>query len=184
MQQQCLEGNLWKSLATNRYEISPIQMDTRLEIEKALIGDALRALDQACTSWSSQGFITSTGRAGPKAESWVKGGFALARLDRPPGVTTYGNRVGGFHVDCPSCGGAVARAWGAAVQALKGGSHWALCCPHCSRDLGPNQVHTRPPAALARFAIELRDAGSSTLMDRQVFEDLLGPDFRLLGVRG
>ena len=49
MQQQCLEGNLWKSLATNRYEISPIQMDTRLEIEKALIGDALRALDQACS---------------------------------------------------------------------------------------------------------------------------------------
>ncbi|MFT5586471.1 MAG: putative RNA-binding Zn-ribbon protein involved in translation (DUF1610 family) [Cognaticolwellia sp.] len=136
------------------------------------------------SSWASQGFITKTGRAGPRAEDWVSGGFVLARLDRPPGVATYGNRVGGFHVDCPNCGEAVARAWGSAVQALKEGSLWVLRCPQCGNELGPNEVHTRPPAALARFAIELRDVGSSELRDRGVFEGMLGHDFRLIGVRG
>ena len=147
------------------------------------------ALDEEClaslwANWVKEGIITSKGRAGPRAEAWVKGGFVLVRVDRPPRVGTYGNRVGGFHVSCPACGQPVAREWGSAVEALKHAAPWSLSCPGCGVSLGPNQVATQPPAALARFAVELRDVGSPDLLSPGSFVGLLGQDFRVIGVRG
>lgn len=114
----------------------------------------------------------------------MEGGFVLARVDRAPTYGTYGNRVGGFHVGCPECERPLAREWGAAVQALKRSGVWSLSCPSCGRHLGPNQVSTRPPAVIARFAIELRDVGGSELLSRSSFTALLGEDFAVIGVRG
>ena len=141
-------------------------------------------LASAWSFWVKEGFITPKGRAGPKAEAWVKGGFVLARVDRPPRIGTYGNRVGGFHVNCPECANSVAREWGSAVQALKHDAAWSLSCPSCGVSLGPNQVATQPPAALARYAIELRDVASASLLSPASFVGLLGESFRIIGVRG
>lgn len=143
-----------------------------------------QAMRRSWSEWTAQGFITPKGRAGPKAEHWVDGGFVLARVDRPLGPAVYGNRVGGFQVLCSACEGAIAQAWGGAVEGLKATGHWTLDCPICGAPQAPNQSLTRPPAALARFAVELRDVGSSVLRDRSSFEALLGSDFRVIGVRG
>lgn len=151
--------------------------------------DLDRTLDEAMlkihwAQWQAQGLITARGRKGPEGEQWVADGFVLLRVDRPPGVGVYGNRVGGFHVDCPSCEQPIAGPWGKAVQDLKAQGEWALSCPHCGRALGPNQARTLPVAAIARFALELRDVGSASLRTRGPFEDLLGEDFRVIAVRG
>lgn len=141
-------------------------------------------LESQWGDWQSQGRISGRGRAGPQAEAWVEDGFVLLRVDRPPGIGVYGNRVGGFHVDCPSCEKPLAGPWGKSVQVLKTGAPWALQCPNCGLQLGPNQAHTQPAAAIARFALELRDVGSARLRSRAPFQALLGEDFQVIAVRG
>lgn len=139
----------------------------------------------ALTSLSALGVLSGR-RPGPNASQLVEGGFALLRLDEHGERTLYGNRQGGFHVLCPRHKKSVAREFSAAVGAWQRGGHRTLRCPVCNDLHGLEGLRFRPPAALARFAIELRDVQSPVLTadGRAWLKPLLGRGFLVIASRG
>lgn len=123
--------------------------------------------------------ILSGDRPGPRVDSWSPGGFRRLRVDRPGRLALYANRQGGFHVRCPACKAQVAREMSAAWSRRLG----AVACPACHQDTELAALEYRPPAAFARFALELSDVQTLVLLPAPEITDLLGP-YRVIGVRG
>lgn len=134
----------------------------------------------------SMGIIGPLGRPGPEASRL--GHFSLLRIDRPPGPAVYGNRQGGFRVRCPRCGMALARPFSSAARRWKLGGPRRLTCPGCGADLDLVELIFAPPAALARFAIELREVAAASLdLDPELLgllRSALGGEVRVIASRG
>ncbi len=143
--------------------------------------------DRRCPVGLADGLaVLSTARGARVGQEWVPGGWAAARLDRPPQPHLYGNKQGGFQVQCPGCHGALVREVTRALTRWRRGEGRALRCPACGLDTVIERLDYRPPAAPANFAIELRDLHGLTLTSagRARFTDLLGGDFQVIGSRG
>jgi hypothetical protein len=147
-------------------------------IDEAALAAALAALrgEGALEGW----------RPGPRREALVEGGFALLRVDRPPGPALYGNRQGGYRALCPSCGANLVPAVLPALLAWRAGGDRSLRCAVCGEDTRLESVDYRPIAAPGRFALELRDVGTPRLAAdaRPALARALGGGFVVVGSRG
>ena len=93
----------------------------------------------------------------------LEGGCKRVWVDRPGRVWLYGNQSGGFRVQCPETGQNIAREFGVAHRAWKGGGPRSMQCPSCGEVHPLERVDFVPPAAFASWALVFSDAGSSTL---------------------
>ncbi len=86
---------------------------------------------------------TGRGEQGTRASELVPGGFVRVRVDVPPGMVIFGNRLGGFHVRCPSCAANLVRPF---AQAWSGrqGTVPRVACAACGGDFSANDLHTAP----------------------------------------
>ncbi len=115
----------------------------------------------------------------------VDGGGAGWGLDQPGKAVLYANRQGGFHVRCPACAAPLARAFGVAVGRWRAGGAREVACGACGTSHDLDGLDFRPPAAVASFALVIRDAADGRLRDegRRAVERFLGP-VRVVGRRG
>ncbi|TVQ90091.1 MAG: hypothetical protein EA397_14160 [Deltaproteobacteria bacterium] len=115
----------------------------------------------------------------------VDGGFASIRLDRPPRLTLYANRQGGFRVRCPAGGQNIVPSFNAALSSWRAGGQATIAeCGACGGEHALSELDFAPPAALGRGAIVLVDVGSMRLTAEggARFEAILGP-FVIVGSR-
>lgn len=134
---------------------------------------------QACLDGlRSRGLLSGDG-PGPNVDSWSPGGFRRLRVDRPGRLALYANRQGGFHVRCPDCQSSVvaemSRAWSKRQP--------SLVCRSCAQETGLPDLTYLPPAAYARFALELSQVQTLVVLPAPEITALLGP-YRIIGVRG
>ena len=93
---------------------------------------------------------------GPEADQLVAGGFRRLRVDLPDQAVLYGNRQGGFYARCPACQAHLAASLGPVLRSWRaGGARQVACACGVASDLA--QLDYAPPAAIGRFALELRD---------------------------
>ena len=161
---------------SHRLNLLLVPSDPERELDEEALSEGLRLLEE-------QGFVQS-GRAGPRAEELVAGGFKLLRVDRPPEPTLYGNRQGGFYARCPSCGGHLVAAIGPALKRWRAGQGRGLSCSSCRSELDLAGLDYAPHAAPGRFALELRDVGDAQLRPTEALRRAMGGDYSVVGSRG
>jgi len=129
----------------------------------------------ALLEWTQAGLL----RADRPTARFVEGGAKGIRLDRPARRVVYGNQLGGFRVRCPQCGGGVARAFAAAMEAARdtGPLLASVVCASCGHGARLTEVVARPPIQIGRCAVVLTDVEGVSLSPagRAAVEGLLGP---------
>lgn len=128
--------------------------------------DPDRALDElrlaaAVERLRAEGVLSGWG-PGAAADRLVPGGFRRLRIDRPAQACLYGNRQGGFHARCPSCGDHLARALGPALAQWRAGRPRLVACG-CGVSTDIAALDFAPPAAVGQFAVEIRDVQTTEL---------------------
>lgn|GEM_PF-1857941 len=109
------------------------------------------------------GLVDSDMHAGPHANEWIRGGFARMHLDRPERPVLYGNRVGGYRVQCPHCGANMVRALSVALEDWRSGGTRTAQCGVCEHKELIEKLVFLPPAAPARWALVFRRSESADL---------------------
>ncbi len=118
-------------------------------------------LDAALDSLRSEGVLQGLG-PGPDAARLVPGGFRRLRIDLPDQPVIYGNRQGGFYARCPECGAHLAASLGPVLRSWRAGGGRDVPCG-CGAQSDLARLDYAPPAAIGRFALELRDVGGPEL---------------------
>lgn len=130
---------------------------------------------------------TELGAGDPRwGRSLLPGGWVRAHLDHPPQPHLYGNKQGGYRVRCPVCQAPLAREAAAALVHWRAGQGREVACRGCGARPPLEGLDYRPPAAPARFAIELRDVDGLALTHAGTacFRGLLCGEFQVIGSRG
>lgn len=107
----------------------------------------------------------------------VEGGGEGVLLDLPETRVVYANQLGGFRVQCPSCGGGLARSFARAMEQGRTEGVIQVSCPTCQSVHGLATIRTRPPIRVGRSALILVDVGGSRLTEsgERAVRDWLGP---------
>jgi DNA-directed RNA polymerase subunit RPC12/RpoP len=122
------------------------------------------------------GWWEASGKPGPAADALVEGGYVRARLETHDGVRMISNQQGGFQVRCPSCRSPMARPFGDAVTAWRGGAERAVTCPTCGTRSPLEAVDCRPAVGFARGWLHLADVGRFGLGEAAAaLEQVWGP---------
>ena len=89
----------------------------------------------------------------------------------------YANQLGGFRVQCPSCGGGIARSFARAMEQGRTSGKIQVSCATCHTVHGLASIRTRPPIRVGRSALILVDVGGSRLTESgaHAVRDWLGP---------
>ncbi len=161
---------------SHRLNLLLVPDDPERELDEAALESGLAAL-------RASGHLERD-RPGPRVDALVVGGFALLRVDRPLEPTLYGNRQGGFYARCADCGASLAVEVGAALKRWRAGQGRGLSCPSCSSEQDLASLDYAPVAAPGRFALELRDVGSTELAELPELRAALGGGYVVVGSRG
>lgn len=122
----------------------------------------------------------AAGLLGPRnspTPALVEGGGEGVLVDVPETRVVYANQLGGFRVQCPACGGGVARSFAAAMEQSRAGGEIRVMCPSCNTVHGLASLRTRPSIRVGRSALILVDVGGSRLTESgaRAVQDWLGP---------
>ena len=139
---------------THRLSLYLVPDDPDREVDVPRLEAALDAL-------RGEGVLAGFG-PGPRAEALVAGGFRRLRVDRPAQAVLYGNRQGGFYASCPACGAHLAAILGPVLRSWRHGGRREVRGT-CGVDSDLARLAYAPPAAIGRFALELRDVGAPEL---------------------
>jgi hypothetical protein len=136
--------------ASHRLDVVLVSADLEREPDAA-------AFEVLRSSWVASGRLSDG--------SLVRGGFRRLWLDVPGHMALYANQQGGYYVRCPKSGGNLARIFGAAVQAWRGGGERSLVCPHCGEVHALEAVTLAPPGVFGLGAVVFSDTESVELGD-------------------
>ena len=111
----------------------------------------------------ASGLVDGDLRSGAHASEWIVGGFVRMHVDKPQKPVVYGNRVGGYRVQCPHCGANMVNALSVALEGWRTGAGRAAVCGSCLKREKIEELVFLPPAAPARWALVFRRVESTTL---------------------
>ena len=133
-----------------------------------------------------EGILDAQGQAGEHSDRFVEGGFARFRFDRPPWPVVYGNRLGGYRVQCPHCDANMVTSLDLGLRRWRGGEGRGVACESCSREVCIEDLCFKPPAAPGRWAFVFSRAESSGLKSGVLerLELLCGAQLQTIVVRG
>jgi hypothetical protein len=150
--------------------------------------DALSELcaDRLLQDLRAEKVLVADGRAGPNAEHIVAGGFVRFRIDRPPHPVMYGNRLGGYRAQCPSCGVSMVQSIEVGLRRWRAGDGRALCCPRCQAPTSLEGLDYAPPAAPAHWALVFSRVESSEIHKpwHEKLESMCGVELFPVWIRG
>lgn len=133
-----------------------------------------------------EGILDAQDQAGEHSGRFVEGGFARFRFDRPPWPVVYGNRLGGYRVQCPHCDANMVTLLDLGLRRWRNGEGRGVACESCSREFCIEALRFKPPAAPGRWALVFSRAESSELksgvLERLGF--LCGVPLQTIVVRG